>query len=241
MRVVESRPSFAAMETNTVLRIGAVAAFAGAAAWLLSEVLEPSRTEEAAHDVRVIADSNTFIPGRVVDLVGTLLTVAALAVVTRTLSERAGGEWARFAFPFLVLLGALASSAILADGSLREVANSWSDAAPEAKQSYVAAFAVGSSLTGALLWGAFMALGLYAAAMAPAILAAGLYRRWIGWALAASAVLVIAGNMSELVWDPAFVALLAGWAVFVACVVALGASMWAASEPVAAPAATEGR
>ncbi len=71
-----------------------------------------------------------------------------------------------------------------------------------------------------------MALGLYLAALAAAILSGGVYARWIGWASAAGAAPLLAGDLLELVLDEAFVAVLAGFALCLAVLVDLGLSMW---------------
>jgi hypothetical protein len=77
-----------------------------------------------------------------------------------------------------------------------------------------------------LIWCALLALGLYLATLAVGILTGRVYARWIGWAAAASAVLLLAGDLLELVFDAAFVLVLAGFALFLAVLIALGAAMW---------------
>src|SRR5262245_61452476 len=58
------------------------------------------------------------------------------------------------------------------------------------------------------------------------------YARSIGWTAAVSAVLMLAGNLLELVIDAAFVAVLAGFVLFLGTQIALGVSMWrSAREP----------
>lgn len=50
---------------------------------------------------------------------------------------------------------------------------------------------------------------------------------WYGcWAAAVSAVLVLAGDLLLLASDEAFLALLAGFALFLAALLALGVSLW---------------
>ena len=71
-----------------------------------------------------------------------------------------------------------------------------------------------------------MAMGLYLAALATAILTQGVYHRWIGWTSAASAVLVLSGDLLVLVSESAFIAVLAGYVLYKAVLIALGVSMW---------------
>jgi len=58
------------------------------------------------------------------------------------------------------------------------------------------------------------------------VILGGVYARWIGWDAAASAALVLTGDLLEIVSDAAFLAVLDGFAIFLALLVALGISMW---------------
>jgi hypothetical protein len=88
-----------------------------------------------------------------------------------------------------------------------------------------------------LFFGAFMAMGLYVATLAAAILAGGVYARWFGWASAASALLVLAGDLLVLAADAAFLAVLLGFLLFMAVLIALGVTMWRQAAPAtSAPA-----
>ena len=80
---------------------------------------------------------------------------------------------------------------------------------------------------------AFVAMGTYLAALAAAILNTGAFGRWIGWASAVASVLVLAGNLLSIIFDPAFLAVLLGFALFMVVLVALGVSLW--RHAVAAP------
>jgi hypothetical protein len=208
------------------LRVGAVAAIAGALGQLVATILEPDSSGEPGDAVRVVADSGIFTADRLLDLIGVLLTVGGLTVVSRTFAEDAGRDWARLGQPFLVLMGALGSAAVVSGANMKELADSWADASGGAKQSYLASFDAASNLTDDLFFAAFLALGLYLGALAAAIVSGGVYARWIGWAAAVSAFLVLAGDLLLLASDVAFVALLAGFALFLAALIALGVSLW---------------
>ena len=128
------------MNDGHLLRVGAVAAVAGAGASLVATVLEPDWSGDPDEAIRVVAESGFWTGGRLLDLIGLFLTVGALTVVGRTFAEGSGREWARAGQPFLLLLGALGAGAILTGATLEEVADAWVAAGPQAKQSYLAAF-----------------------------------------------------------------------------------------------------
>ncbi len=234
MRLGKLRPTVVAMSTNHLLRIGAVAAVAGAGAQLVATVLEPDWGGDPGKSVRIVADSGLWTADRLLDLIGVLLAVGALTVAGRTFTEGAGRDWARAGQPFLLLMGALGAGAVVAGANMKELADTWAGSASEAKGSYLAAFDATSNATEDLFFAAFLALGIYLAALAAAILMAGVHARWIGWASAVSAALVLCGDLMVLVSDAAFVAVLAGFALFMAVLIALGVSMWrqaAAPQP----------
>ena len=226
MRCGELWPTVVAMNDGHLLRVGAVAAVAGAGASLVATVLEPDWSGDPDEAIRVVAESGFWTGGRLLDLIGLFLTVGALTVVGRTFAEGSGREWARAGQPFLLLLGALGAGAILTGANLEEVADAWVAAGPQAKQSYLAAFDTTTGLTEALFFGAFMAMGLFLAALATAILTQGVYRRWIGWVSAVSAGLVLSGDLLVLVSESAFIAVLVGYVLYKAVLIALGVSMW---------------
>ena len=126
------------------MRIGAVAAVAGAVGQLVATVFEPDSSGEPGDAVRVVADSGFFTADRLLDLIAVLLTVGALTVVSRTFVEGAGRDWARIGQPFLVLTGALGSAAVVAGANKKELADSWADASGDAKQSYLASWTHGT-------------------------------------------------------------------------------------------------
>jgi hypothetical protein len=129
------------------------------------------------------------------------------------------------------------AGAILAGAALKDVANAWATAGPAAKPAYLAAFDAARQTTDALLFGAFVAMGVYLTTLAAAILAAGIYPRWIGWASAASALLVLGGDLLVLATEAAFLAVLLRFALFMAVLVALGVTMWRHAARLAPAAA----
>jgi hypothetical protein len=221
------------MNDNGLLRVGAAAAVAGAIAQLIATVVEPDWGGDPATAARVVAANRFWTGGRLLDLVGALLTVGGLTVVGRTLYDGPGGEWARLGQPFLVLMGALGASAVAVGASLQHLAHTWVDAAaPAARHAYLANFDATARVTENLFFCAFLALGLYLATLGAGILIGRGYARSIGWTAAVSAVLMLAGNLLELVIDAAFVAVLAGFVLFLGTQIALGVSMWrSAREP----------
>jgi hypothetical protein len=217
------------MNHRWLLRIGAVAAITGALAQAAATVLEPQWSGDPGEAIRTIAGSGSWTLDRLLDLVGLLLVVGALAVVGRTLAGGAGqGLGARMGQPLLAVLGALGASAVLTGATLKETAEAWATAGPAAKPAYLAVFAAASQTTDALFFGAFLALGVYLAALGAAILTGGGYARWVGWACAASAVLVLVlvGDLLMLAAEAAFLAVLLGFLLFMVVLVALGVTMW---------------
>ena len=102
-------------------------------------------------------------------------------------------------------------------------------------QSYLAAFDAAGKANEALFFGALLALGLYLATLASAILTGRVYARWIGWAAAGERGLMLCGRPARARLRSAFVAVLAGFALFLVVQIALGVSMW---RRIATPVAT---
>jgi hypothetical protein len=227
------------MNNSPPLRLGACAAIAGAAAQLTATVLEPDWGGDAGEAARVVSGSAIWNADRLVDLIGMLLTVAALTVAGRTLSG-AGREWVRIGTPFLVIMAALGGGAALTGGVMKDLAQQWAHADGVAQQSYLVAFDAMGRTTENLFFGAFLALGVYLAALARAIMQGEVFARWTGWACAVSAVLVLGGDLLTIVTEPAFFAVLAGFALFLVVVTALGIAMWRQASSYE-PAATRSR
>ena len=233
MRPGRTRRSLNAMN-NGLLRIAAAAAVAGAAAQLVAWMLEPELSSDPAQAVRVVAGNDLWTGDRLLNLIGVFLTVGALTIVGRTLGA-AASEWARFGQPLLVLMGALGASGIAVGAIMKDLASAWGDAGPDATPAYLATFDAAGKANEALIWCALLALGLYLATLAVGLLTGRVYARWISWAAAASAVMLVAGDLLELVFDLAFVLVLAGFALFLVTQIALGVSMW---RRVTTPVAT---
>lgn len=213
------------MNTTWPLRLGACAAVTGAAAQLIATILEPDWGGDTATAVRVVADSGFWNTDRLIDLIGVFLTVVGLTIVGRMLAG-AGKVWAGVGQPFLLLMAALGASAIATGASMKEMADAWIDADAGAKGSYLATFHGLVSTTEVLFFGAFFALGLYLVGLAAAIIAEAVFPHWIGWTAAVSAVLLVGGNLLSIPFDAAWLAVLAGFALFMLTLAALGISMW---------------
>jgi hypothetical protein len=224
------------MNDRWLLRIGALAAITGALAQAAATVLEPEWSGDPGKAIRTIAGSSIWTLDRVLDLVGLFLVVGALAVVGRTFTGGAGRDWARVGQPFLAVLGGLGASAVLTGATLKQVADAWATAGPAAKPDHLAAFAAVSQITDALFFGAFLAMGAYLATLAAAILGGGVYARWVGRACAASAVLVLAGDLVMLAAEAAFLAVLVGFLLFLVVLIALGVAMWQRAAPLTSAA-----
>jgi hypothetical protein len=213
------------MTDRRLMQVAGSAAIAGAIAQVVASVLEPDWGGEPAKAVRVVADNAFWNADRLLDLIGVFLTVGALTVVGRTFAERPGREWVRAGQPFLVLMAALGASAVASGATMKVLAKRWADAPPPTRQSYLAVFDGASRVTEVLFFAAFMALALYLATLATAVLAGRVYSRWIGWTAAASAVLVLAGDLFDVGFDAAFLVVMAGYLLFLVVLTALGVSM----------------
>ena len=207
------------------MQVAGGAAVAGAIAQLVASVLEPDWGGDPAKAVRVVADNGFWNGDRLLDLIGVFLTVGALTVAGRMFAERPGREWVRAGQSFLLLMGALGASAVASGATMKVLADRWVDATLPTRQSYLAVFDAASRVTEVLFFAAFMALALYLATLATAVLAGRVYPRWIGWTAAASAVLMLAGDLFDIGFDAAFLAVIAGYVLFLVVLTALGVSM----------------
>jgi hypothetical protein len=212
--------------SNHLLRIGAVAAILGVIVQLAAAILEPERVGDADDAIRVIAESDAWTVGWLVHLAGIALLVTAMAVVTRTFSSGSAREWARVGLPLFVVAGALGFAEVLVGASTKDLADAWAAATPEARLPYLAAFEGAWNTTVLLDFGALVALGLYLATLAAAILAGDDHASWLGWITAVAAPLLVVGIVLEL-RSPVGTALVAlGNVAFFVVLIGLAVAMW---------------
>jgi hypothetical protein len=213
------------MNTTGVLRWGAVLAVAGAACQLLATLTEPVSEGSPEAAMRALAQQQSWTANRLLDLTGSLLTVGGLAVAAHTGRSPGSRDWFRAGLPFLILMGALGAGAVLVGASLRDLALAGAGSGGE-YPAYVVAFDTVRELRDALFFGAFLALGLYLATLSAALVGDPAYRSWLGWLAAVAAGLLLVGDPLQLVADPAFVLVLAGFAGFLMVSVGVGTSLW---------------
>ena len=185
------------MNDRRLLRLTAGAAVVGPLAMVVAALMEPGLDGGPAEAVLVVADSGTWIGGRVLYLIGLFLTVAAFTLVGSTFAESRGRQWARVGQPFLILVGALGAGAIVSGANMKELADSWAGAAPASRQPYLAAFDAAGNATDDLTWATLLALGAYLAALGAAILIGGVYVRRLGWAAAVAGALLVGATCSS--------------------------------------------
>ena len=186
-----------------LLRIGAVAGVLGACAQLVAGSVETDWSGPPTAAVTRVATSSFFTGDRLLDLIGLFLTLLMLAVVASTLRGSATHGWAAVSEPLLAFWGALGARAILIGATMKDAADGWRDSAG-ARTAYLETFDVTARATEALFFGAFVALGLYLACLAGAVLSTNTYPRPTGWAMTVIAVLLIFGNLLTLVAEAAF-------------------------------------
>lgn len=199
-------------------------------------MFEPDWGGDPRDAVRVVTASRIWDADRLVDLIGVLLTLGALTIAGRMFAG-AGREWARIGQPFLVLMAATGAGAVIANAVMKDLANSWQRAPTDLRAPYLAVFDSAQNLAEDMFFVAFLALALYLAGLAAAILTEPVFPPWIGWAALVDAGLIGLGDLLSIVADAAFFAVLAGFALFLVILVALGAVMWR----TAARASTPGR
>jgi hypothetical protein len=214
------------MKNRHLLRIGAGAAFLGVIAQLAAAMLEPARVGDADEAIRTVAESDPWTPRWLVHLAGIVLLVAALAVVTRTFADGPAREWARVGQPLLAVAGALGVAEVMVGAGLKDLADGWAAAAPEAKLPYLTAFEGAWNDTVNLDFGAIFVFGLYLGTLAAAILAGYEYARWLGWTCAAAAPLLLVGIVLELRSVVGTALVLVGNVLFFVVLVAMGRTMW---------------
>jgi hypothetical protein len=162
-----------------------------------------------------------------VHLASVVLIVGGLAVVGRTFADGPAREWARVGDVFLAVTGAVASVAVLVSAGLKELADAWAAAAPSSQEAALAAFDATRRTWVYLDLGGSVAVGLYLATLAAAVLSSRVYARWIGWAAALAAPLMAGGVVIELLlWAGGTAANLAGALLVIVVLVSLGVSMW---------------
>jgi len=208
----------------------------GAIASLAATVAEPDwGSDDATEAARVVAGSRLWDADRLLDLVGLILTVAALTVVNRRLI-RAGSVWPRMAQPMLILVGAFGGVAIATGAAIHTMATSWRHAEPEQAAAYLASFDGVRRITEDVFFAAFLALGLYLVLLSGAILTTSTFARWLGWCAGSAGVLILIGDLLSIRFDGAFLLVLAGYVVYKAALVGLGISLWRATALQIEPA-----
>ena len=127
-----------------------------------------------------------------------LLAIVALAVVGRTFTDGPAREWARVGDVLLALTGAVAVVAVLVGAGLEEIADAWATAAPPSREAYLASYDTTHTVWTLVDLGGTVGLGLYLTTFAAAVLSSRVYARWLGWASAAAAPLIVVGLVVEL-------------------------------------------
>ena len=134
MRRGETAPTVGAMEP-TVSSCASEPLPLSPERWLSSSqpCSSPTRGDDAGEAIRIVAESGFWTAGRLLDLIGVLLTVGALTVVGRTFAEGPGGTGPAPASPSSCSWARSAPAPSSRARPWREVADAWVAAAPQAK------------------------------------------------------------------------------------------------------------
>jgi hypothetical protein len=223
------------MSNTSLIRIGAAAAALFVLAQIASALLlpvEPLWTEDPAEGVRVVADAAGWDAIWLVHLAGALLAIVALAVVGRTFVDGPAREWARVGDVLLALTGAVAVVAVLVGAALEEIADAWATAAPPSREAYLASYDTTHTVWTLVDLGGTVGLGLYLTTFAAAVLSSRVYGRWLGWASAAAAPLIVVGLVVELRSTVGTYVATVGILLFMAVMIGLARALWRRSASV---------
>jgi hypothetical protein len=213
------------MGHGRLLRLGGISAVLGASLQLVATALEPEQSDDLSKAIQTVSDSGLFTADRVIDLIGVLLMLFGLVVVALTITEPVAVSYVGVGKPFLILGSALGTAAVISGGAMKSLADDWNAALPGDKPTYRSAFAAVRELEADLFFGAFLALGIFLALLAVAILISHTFARWIGVSAIVAAILLVVGDFGVLFVDAAFVAVLVGFVVFMVITIALGVAL----------------
>ena len=231
------------MDERGLLRLGGIAAIAGAVIALVANLVHP-RISDFADPVRgeleMVAASAAWIPIHLAALAGTLLILFGLFAVVRSLKGGPAEPVARLALGLLLIATPLSIVLLAVDGySTKAVADAWAGATGPAKD---LAFAAGTAVTD-VAWAMFMAFVLTVLGLAPiflgwAVAVSRLYPAALGWPAAVlGGVSVVAAVLGLLTGPtPTFFVLFVGASgLLTIWVLALGIAL-ARRAPAGAPA-----
>ena len=168
-----------------ILRIGGVAAIAGAALGLVGNLIHPATSGPGhpAETARVVAHSGIWVPVHLGLLVSFVLMLGGLVAIHDSITGGPPGALVRFGL-FAAIVGTAGGVVLLAlDGfAAKHLAESWVSAPPGKRGAALAAFRAEDSINFALLSPlnlvfagfTFVLYGLGATL-------SGLFPRWLGW------------------------------------------------------------
>ena len=223
------------MNNTSLIRIGAAAAALCVIAQIASALLLPSSpvwNEDPAEMIRVVADTAGWDAIWLVHLAAVPLAIVALAVAGRMFTDGPAREWARVGDVLLALTGAVAVVAVLVGASLQEIADAWATAAPPSREAYLASYDTTHTVWTLVDLGGTVGLGLYLTTFAAAVFSSRVYARWLGWAAAAAAPLIVVGLVVELRSTVGTYVVTVGILLFLAMLVGLARALWRRSAPV---------
>jgi hypothetical protein len=238
MRVGRARPRLATMMTPTILRVGAIVAVLSVIGEVSGVLLAPDWNASPDVGARTVAAADIWKAWLLIQVVGILFIVPAVAVVLMALEGTDGAGWARLCLPMISVAAALACAQILIGGSRANLVEAASTESAS-RAGYLAAFDAVSAATDFIDFGGLLALGMALVVMATAMLVSRVYARAIGWLCAGAAGLMLVGLLGGLaVSDAASVLIYAGFVLFMIALIALAVSMWRRANRVRDAAVT---
>lgn len=229
------------MPDRSTLRIGSACAIVGGVLALITNLLHPRLSEfddYVTAELRLVADSDGWIPIHLGLLLGTLLISAGLYVASRTLADQGVDGLRRLAVGSLLVGTAAAVMTVAIDGyATKAVADAWAAAQDDVT------LATGTAVA-EIGWAAFMSLVLVYLGTTPALIGWAVarsraYPAAFGWPVVILGLLAVVSGVMGMLDGPSatfFLLFTISSGLLTVWVIAIGILMWR-RVPQAVPAA----
>jgi hypothetical protein len=231
------------MPDRSTLRIGSACAIFGGVLALITNLLHPRLSEfddYVTGELRLVADSDGWIPVHLGLLLGTLLISAGLYVASRTLADQGVDGLRRLAVGSLLVGTAVAVVTLVFDGyATKAVADAWAAAQDDVT------LAAGTAVA-ELGWAAFMGLVIVYLGTTPmliglAVARSRVYPAAFGWPVVILGLLAVVSGVMGVLDGPSttfFLLFTVASGLLTLWVIGIGILLWRrVGEAVPAPAA----